>query len=239
MKQSGIHLPFMPLGCIPLERVLANCVASNKRCLPAAQGCGPLALVGGGPSAAKHIDELRAWPGEVWAINGAAGWCIERGINATLVTMHPDIEVPACVTRAVLGEECSPDLFEKLSGRELYILTDRTRAGSTLPRGGTTATAVAIAAPLLGFADTTFFGCEGSYGGTSHNYAVYQDPNEPWMIVRVGSETFRTKAEFLLQSYILAELVHAFPIYEERSGGLLAALVRNNQYEVIDQWQAA
>ena len=55
------------------------------------------------------------------------------------------------------------------------------------------------------------------------------------MIVRVGNEIFRTKAEFLLQSYILAELVHAFPIYEEKSGGLLAALVSDNQYEVIDQ----
>jgi hypothetical protein len=153
--------------------------------------------------------------------------------------MHPVIQLDPRVKRAVLGEECSPALFDALSDTELYILTDRTPSGQTLPRGGTTATAVALAAPLLGFADTTFFGCEGSYGLSSHNYPVYQDPDEPWVIVRVCGETFRTKAEFLLQSYILAELVHAFPIYEERSGGLLAALVRDNQYEVIDQWHSS
>lgn len=226
---------FRPEGCIPLEQVLDNVRLANLRGLPHVKGSGRLALVGGGPSAARYLDELRAWPGEVWGINGAASWLVDQGIAATFVTVHPMVDnVSPRVRRAVLGEECSPELFDALSDRAVFLLTDQTPSGQTLPRGGTTATAVAICAPLLGFTDVSFFGCEGSYAATTHNYPVYQDPAEPWVIVRANGETFRTKAEFLMQSRIIAEFVHAYPFYEERSGGLLAALVQDHDYDVTD-----
>lgn len=226
---------FEPPGCIPLSEIIENARLSKLRGLSEPSGKGlRLALVGGGPSAAEHLDVLRAWDGEVWAINGAWAWCRDHGIAATFVTFHPMVDVPAGVVRAVIGEECSPALFDALAGCELYTLTDESPNGQALPRGGTTATAVAVKMPLLGFYDLTFFGLEGSYGARTHNYAVYQDPDEPWMVVKVGGETFQTKLEFLTQSIILAELVHAYPIYEERCGGLLGALVRDHEYDVIE-----
>lgn len=231
-----MKLLFRAEGCIPLADVLENVRLSKLRGLREPAGNGKrLALVGGGPSAADHVETLRNWPGEVWAINGAARWCWERGIKATLVTFHPWVEVPECVTRIILGEECSPALFDACAGRELYVLNDETPSGQVLPRGGTTATAVAIKFPFLGFFDVTLFGLEGSYSGhVTHNYTVYEDPNEPWVIVEANGQTFRTKAEFLLQGRWLAEFIHAYPIYEERSGGLLAALVKDHDYDVID-----
>lgn len=238
---DGIHLPFVPLGCISADEERDNIVSSNARGLPHVEGKGRrLALVGGGLSASRHLETLRAWDGEIWGINGAASWLCDQDIDATLVSMHPMIEgVSRRVRRAVLGEECSPALFDSLSDRELYILSNRTPSGQILPRGGTTATAVAIAAPVIGVSETWFFGCEGSYEcERTHNYPVYIDTNEPWVVVRANDEVFRTKAEFLLQSYILAELIHAFPIYSECSGGLLAALVKDHQYEIFEKSQS-
>lgn len=231
-----MKLIFRAEGCIPLADVLENVRLSKLRGLSEPRGRGErLALVGGGPSAADHVEMLRQWGGEVWAINGAAQWCIERGIPATLVTMHPWVDVPDCVTRVVLGEECSPELFDVCADRELYVLNDETPSGQVLPRGGTTATAVAIKFPFLGFRDLTLFGLEGSYSGNlTHNYEVYRDPNEPWVIVEANGQMFRTKAEFLLQGRWLAEFIHAYPIYEERSGGLLRALIHDHDYDVID-----
>lgn len=195
---------------------------------------GRLALVGGGLSAAEHIETLRAWDGEVWAINGAAKWCHDNDIDATLVTVHPDIDPPACITRAVLGTECSPALFDKLAHCEIRLLPDRLPNGDGLWRGGTTALAVAYALPFMGFADMTMFGLEGSYGERSHNYDVYQNPDEAWVLVQTSSGTFRTKLEFMHQCQLMAELIWKYPIYEERSGGLLRALVQDHEHDVID-----
>ena len=226
---------FDPPGCIPLDEIIENARLSRLRGLSEPKGNGRrLALVGGGLSAAERIDELRAFDGEVWAINGAWSWCRDHGIGATFVTFHPMVDVPPGVKRAVIGEECSPPLFDALAHCELYTLTDESSNGEALPRGGTTATAVAIKMPLLGFYDLTFYGLEGSYGARTHNYDVLIRDDEPWMVVKADGQTFRTKLEFLHQSIILAELIHAYPIYEERCGGLLAALVQDHEYDVIE-----
>lgn len=229
-----MKLQFYPTGCLTDEEEVRNVTHSRNLGLRPARGSGRLALVGGGPSALKELETLRNWQGEVWAINGAAKWCHGQGIKATLVTLHPFIDVPDCVERVILGEECSPELFDKCRDRDLYVLTDKTASGQTVPRWCSTATAVAFMVPILGFFDVTFFGLEGSYGETSHNYEVYQDPDEFWLTVSANGETFRTKAEFLLQSQCLAELIFKYPIYEERSGGLLRALVSDHLYEVHD-----
>lgn len=229
-----MRIKLTPGGCIPPSQSLSHIYAARKRNLPIVKGCGRLALVGGGLSAADHIEVLLDWPGEVWAINGAATWCHQNGIDAALVTVHPTIhEVAPFVRRVVLGTECSPQLFDAVSGLDVRVLPD-VEINGEMYRGGTTATATALGLPYMGFVDVTFFGLEGSYGERSHNYDVYQDPNEIWVVVNVGNETFRTKLEFLHQSQLLAELIHAFPIYEERSGGLLRALVADHEHDVID-----
>src|SRR3970040_41887 len=42
-----------------------------------------LAVVGGGASAKIVLDYLRAYDGDVWGINGTAGWLSSNGIPAT------------------------------------------------------------------------------------------------------------------------------------------------------------
>ncbi len=178
---------------------------------------------------------FRQWPGEVWAINGAAGWCHRNGIDAAFLTVHPTTQpVPDCIRRVVLGTECAPEMFDALVGRDVRVLPD-VEINGEMHRGGTTATATAFALPYMGFSDVTFFGLEGSYGETqSHSYPTAKDPNEVWIVVMAGPRLYRTKLEFLHQSVVLAELVNAFPQYEERSGGLLRALVADHEYDVTD-----
>jgi len=230
-----VRLKLTPGGCIPESQNIAHIRAARKRGLPVVNGAGSLALVGGGLSAAEHIETLRHWAGEVWAINGAATWCHEHGINAAFITVHATIAaVDPRLNRVVLGVECSPALFDSVLDRDLRMLPDVEIDGQ-MYRGGTTATATAIALPYMGFDDVTFYGLEGSYGERSHNYDVYQDPKELWVTVRASDGEYRTKLEFLHQSIVLAELVHAFPgRFKECSGGLLRALVRDHEHDVID-----
>lgn len=230
-----MRLKLTPGGCIPEAQNLAHIRSARNRGLPIVNGSGSLALVGGGLSAADEIETLRRWDGEVWAINGAAMWCHEHGINAAFVTVHATItEIAPILNRVVLGVECAPALFDSVLDRDLRMLPD-VEIDGLMYRGGTTATATAIALPYMGFDDVTFLGLEGSYGERSHNYDVYQDPNELWVTVKASDGEYRTKLEFLHQSIVLAELVHAFPRrFKERSGGLLRALVQDHEHDVID-----
>lgn len=129
-------------------------------------------------------------------------------------------------------------MFASLKDREVLLMTDITPAGFRVPRGPSTVTGVAIAmvptALWPSFDSITFFGCECSYGETTHLYDVYDDPMHSWIVVRANGQTFRTKTEFLQQAIQLAELVHRFPTYRERSGGLLAALVQDHEHDIVD-----
>lgn len=230
-----MRLKLTPGGCIPERQTVQHIASARQRNLPVVKGRGKrLVLVGGGLSAADHIETLRQWDGEVWAINGAAKWCISHGIDASLVTVHPTItEIDPSIRRVALGTECAPELFDACAGLDLRVLPDVEIDGE-MQRGGTTATSVALALPYMDFLDVTFYGLEGSYGERSHNYDVYRDPNELWLIVKASDGEYRTKLEFLHQSQLLAELVHKYPQFEERSGGLLRALVKDHEHDVID-----
>lgn len=235
-----MKIQFSAPGCIPLDEVLGNARHAATLGLPHVSGRGRLALVGGGPSVREHLDELQRWPGEIWAINGAASWLVGQGIaNVTFCTLHPGVQaVDRRIRRCILGDECSPAMFESLKDREVLLMTDELPNGSRIPRGPSTVTGVAIAmVPTTlwpSFDDITFFGCECSYGITTHLYEVYDNPMHAWLSVRANGQTFRTKTEFLMQAQVLAELIHKYPTYEERSGGLLSALVKDHDYDVID-----
>jgi hypothetical protein len=176
-----------------------------------------LAVVGGGFSAGEHLEELRAFGGEVWGINGAAKWCIDRGIDASLFSCTPLPQQMSGISKAVLSYECASETFRGLNGAEIYTF-DRDGYG---PTSGCCIPALAFSA---GFKEVHFFGCEGSYGPQTH---IYQDaPNGSDMIVRVNGSEYRTNIGYFMQSELLARVIREAPNYcKDRSGGLLAALV--------------
>lgn len=216
---------------------LANALVIEKLGLPKHKGAGRLAVVGGGTSIRDHIRELRNWDGEVWAINGTINWCLDNGINAWFYTadaMPPELWIYdlSRVKRAVMAPDCAPEMFE-------HFLSIGAEVTLTCPiqSGPTSANASDYVSLDAGYTSVTYFGCEGSFEepdihAQSHAFDTYKISD--WMIVELGGEYFKTKAEFISQAIMLSNTIAAFPhIYSEKSGGLLRAMIEHGQdYDV-------
>lgn len=222
-----------------LERNRAHAMRLSLPLVRSAEAHGrALAILGGGPSIADHERVLRAWTGDIWAINGAYRWCAERNIPATFLTVDPtpyDM-APVMEGRALLADHCDPGLMDQWAGRaQVFSISP-----DAIVSGPTTATAAPCLAVMLGYGDVTFFGCESSFGEeeATHAYAKPDDEllnlNDWRMIVTCGQRQYFTCAEFLMQAEYLAAMIRAAPSnFREASGGLLRALVEHGVYDVI------
>lgn len=189
-----------------------------------------LAVVGGGPSIAGHVDELRAWDGEIWAVNGTVNWCVDHGIDAAFYTIDASpAENWTCrldrITRAVLSVECAPSLIEALSAADISLLP-KDEVGPTSAAGAT------LHGINSGYREIHFFGCESSFGSDTHAYSTH--PVADWIVAEVGGDRYRTKPEFAEQAQVLSEAIRMAPdVFLDRSGGLLSAMVQyGTEYDV-------
>lgn len=206
---------------------LANSKVIEALGLPLHVGAGRLAVIGGGPSIKDHVDELLAWDGQIWAVNGAINWCLDHGIPAWFYTadaaaMANWVYDLGRVRKAVLAPDVSPELVAHLqnAGAEITLTVP-------LESGPTSANASDWLALKAGYRHVTYFGCEGSFE-PDRTHAFDSFPIEDWLKVEVGGELYRTKAEFISQSIMLANTIRAFPhVYAEKSGGLLRAMVEH------------
>ena len=191
-----------------------------------------LAIVGGGPSINKHKNALRNWRGAVWALNGAAVWCSRHKIKCTLFTVdastsfNPELRH---VKNAILSARCHPSLFELLKDAKIVLYDFPANELGPNSAG----TACVIATRFAGYTDITFFGCEGSYvPGESHAVSSPVEVGE--FLVECGNERFLTTPDFLMVNRAIAHTIRQFPTkVSERSGGLLAAIVKHGEYKVV------
>lgn len=209
--------------CVDGETLKRNTSISSK--WPDPSGSGHLAVVGGGPSVENHIETLKAWPGDVWAINGAYWWCIENGISATFYSVDPEpilAEYMAGATKAVIAAHCDPSAF---TGEHI------TCAKGDYP-GPTSATAAALIAINAGYSKVTWFGCESNYGESTH---VYQDSPTPDLLkIECQGQEFLTKLDLILQAQVLSKFIAAAPgVFFEESGGLLRAMSKGTDFEAL------
>jgi hypothetical protein len=205
----------------------ANAVAILALGIPKHEGAGRLAVIGGGPSIRDHVDELRAWDGAIWAVNGTINWCIDHGIDAWFYTA--DASPPSNwsydltrVKRAVLAPDCSPEMVGLLQGVGAEITLT-----APLQSGPTSVNASDYLSIDAGYSHITYFGCEGSFEPKStHAFLSASIPD--WLAVELGGEQYRTKAEFISQSIMLSNTINSFPtVYAEKSGGLLSAMIKH------------
>lgn len=193
-----------------------------------------LAVVGGGPSIEDHALAIRAFDGDVWAINGAWGWCKQRGIEATFVAVDPHPIVAkwaAGVKRAMLETRIDPLVFELLKDAEVYTFDVGEHKGGLIARGST-ATAVPQLACRIGYHSVTFFGCESCFPpGASH---AYQDEDrKDLLLIEAGGEDYLTAPDFYIQAHELSNFMREVPEYlKEESGGLLRALIQNPERHI-------
>lgn len=201
-----------------------------------------LAVAGGGPSLVNHLETLRNWQGEIWAINQTASWLKSQGIDSTLFSVDAGDDLPQWtegVDKALLASICHPELFRKLKGKEVRIFhTEHYEPADFKATGGpSSACRVPKLALALGHGGVTFFGCEGSFETVSHAYRNENtsETRPKQVIVKAGGKLYRTGPDYMLTSEYLAEVIRTFPhVFDEQSGGLLRAMIQNpDTWEIV------
>ena len=186
----------------------------------------PVAVCGGGPSLGEYLNELKAWPGDIWAINHTAEYLMEHGIDCARFSVDPVLAPSSKVKRAIQATCCIPQ-----EGAEVFDLIEHAPDG--VPGGPTSATRAPALALRLGYPAVVFFGCESSFAHNDHVDRNEACARGDQLIVRVGGQDYRTYPEFLLQAECLSMLIRDYPVFTERSGGLLRAMAQNPDWEVI------
>ena len=221
----------------PLERLQANALtcAGFSRLPKREPHGGKVAIVGGGPSVIPLLDELRAWDGEIWAINMTAAWLKERGITAKFITVDPGSFKPhqvIGVEEAYLATACHPEvrnLFPKVSFFDLY---ETDPDGIT---GGTTTASRALSLAIhQGFFDITLYGCEGSFT-IGKDHVDRNEMKSEMVVLRAGGEDFVTYLGYLTQAETLANMIRLAPnVFKQRCGGLLEAMIKHpDTWEIV------
>jgi hypothetical protein len=228
-------LTFRPSPAFPAEYLERNKVDNQRLGLPVfgeAKGTlGALAVVGGGPEVARYVDELRAWDGEIWAINGAFDWCKERGIHATFFTLDASIElatIAAGATKAVLADWCPTDVVGAVNGPVQLVRVEGT------PLGCSSAASAPMLAAIAGYPSLTMFGVESSFRGEQEHVYQWQLAVPSRALVECGGREYLTSPSLIMQAEYLADIARKVGGYVMVKGdGFLPALIEHGDYEVL------
>jgi hypothetical protein len=189
-----------------------------------------LAVVGGGPEVVRFRDDLRSWDGEIWAINGAFGWCLDNGIPATFFSLDASdalLGMAQRATAAILADHCNPSVVAAVSGPVQMIDLEHT------PLGATSAASVPMLAAINGNPSVTLFGCESSFTDREHAYS-WSLVTESRVLVECGGQEYLTTPQLIMQAEYLADIARRVPGYVTVKGsGFLPALIEHGDYEVV------
>ena len=229
-----MKIDFTSIGCVPAADLERNEKYAWRLGFPKMEPAATsrLAVVGGGPSVAGHADELLSWDGEIWAINGAFNWCLRHGIDAAFFSIDPLPQTAAHghgANRAVLATWCHPNTFDALSGADISAVRP-------VMHGATSATAAPTLAIEAGYREVTFYGCESSFGESTHVYGNRGVGN--LMKVSCNGQEFLTTPDMMMQGEFLGDLIRQVPCFHDRSGGLLSAFIASPEIDVIAATQA-
>ncbi len=224
-----MKINFTSNGCVPAADLTRNEDYARRLGFPKMEPAAShrLAVVGGGPSVADKLDELSAWEDEIWAINGAFHWCLRHGIDPAFFSVDPLPQTAEhCwgATRAVLATWCHPATFEALKDADISAFKPR-------DHGATTATTAPEIAIEVGYREVSFYGCESSFGETTHAYGNRGIGN--LMKVSCNGHEFLTTPDMMMQAEFLGELIRAAPCFKDCSGGLLAAYIASPDIDVL------
>lgn len=237
-------ISFEGVVAVAHEDLVKHIALTKLRGLPHIEEIEPhgrtLAIVGGGPSIANQIDELRDYS-DIWAINGACGWLRDQGIDSTLLTLDPcDFLAPrvAGAKKALLASRCHPAVFEALSDCDITlfdVMQDTVDGVGGIWASVSTACLVFHLATVLGFRKTVFYGCESSYTDSTHAYMDEDELQQFKFVVACGGAEYLTAPDLYCQAMQMAPFFKRAvnDSFSERSGGLLRALVANDDHDIV------
>lgn len=227
-----------------LEKALARGLPT---CTKQAERADRLAIVASGPSVRGYLEEIRDWPGEVWAINGAYRYLLENDIVPDgFFGMDPLPGLAEYVmgarraTAFYIASICDPSVFDNLEGYDVRIWHPEAEGmvypkGSYVIGGGTTAiTRAPFLGHLLGFRDITLYGADSSFNGSIYCYphgTFAEDLQQPVLNIEIEGEVFQTELGLLKQATALGIIVPNFKgMLRVRSEGLIKAFLAAPTY---------
>lgn len=232
-----------------MRRGLRACGWAPKR-------TGQLAIVGSGPSVSEYLDELKAWPGEIWAINGAYRFLLDEGVHVhAFVGLDPVPGLREYVTvrgkhvSYLLSSVCDPCVFDELAGEDVWLWHSKGYEyppGSHPVGGGTTClTRAPYLAHMVGWRDITVYGADSSFSARPYCYeqrfaedigspvAVEQHPR--FVVDTVDGKSFETNLALAKQVSVFGVMQQHFNgMLKFRCGGLLAAFLDAPMCEIVD-----
>jgi uncharacterized Rossmann fold enzyme len=215
---------FLPIGGVSFrtppsfrDEVGANVRASLARPHPrlhrfvADPACGPIALVGGGPSLKDTIGELRSFGGDVMACGTAHDWLVRNGVTpryAIVGDHHPIIgmylETVSPLTTYFVATQCDTSVFDLLRGQRVFMwhcmhpgqdeAFGAALDGMTVDGGCTIGLRALSLAFMMGRTDIHFFGFDSCLGTSDAAYAFEEfenptiDRDEVAINVRLGRD---------------------------------------------------
>ena len=222
-------LKFEP-GCNTAPDVIRDQFKTNiKRYLPYLVESGeikekPIAIVCGGPSLERRWEELKDFPGEILACNGAYKFLINRDIVPSyfmLLDCRREnigfLDYTASSTTYFIAAQCHPLIFDELSrnNKSTYmyftnlpdikeLLGDRLKTEKFTVLGGVVGTVGIKAmsmAHALGYRDMHLYGYDSSYEDDSH-HAYEQAMNDAVTKIEVfiDHKKYITSASFAHQA---------------------------------------
>lgn len=228
-----------------LRRGLRVCGWSPKR-------TGALAIVGSAPSVSKYLDELRSWPGEIWAVNGAYRYLIEQGIPVhAFIGLDPVpglkeyVETREGHTAFLLASVCDPSVFDELQGEDVWLWHSKQGElypyppGSHVVGGGTTClTRAPFLAHMVGWRDITVYGADSSFDESPYCYRAgtfAEDTTGLRMSVEVSGtgKVFWTEMNLLKQVSVFGVMQTMFNgLLKFKCDGLLKAFLESPMHEI-------
>lgn len=200
-----------------------------------------VACVGAGPSVRNYLQELRNFPGDVWAINGAHNFLIENGVNVSgCVLLDPLVELveylkkPNASVTYYVASICHPKVFASLDGfdvRVWHAWMDESMPPSgsyAVPGASTCLTRAPFLAHMLGYRDIRIYGADSSYEEVTHCYGdtVVDTGFIPRKIVRVGDQLFESEVALMQQVTEMRVIAEHFPAkISFHCGGLMRAFL--------------
>lgn len=190
---------------------------------------GTVAICGSGPSLRTQLDVLRAWPGEVWAINNALNYLIDEGVCVTgFVALDPQDDIADCVAKRhpnvkyYISSVCHPKVFQMLTGLDVMVWHAlqhdcQNPPGELQVSGGMfTSHRAPVVAYVRGFRDIHIFGCDASFDRGSYAWEDAEGDGSlcgytDVITVRAGGKLFRTSPILMHQAAFFARMADTFP----------------------------
>jgi hypothetical protein len=226
---TPFRVTWIAAGCGLDDAVIRRYLAHSQRFPRAERGVHehPVAVCGGGPSLDAHLDELRAWPGDIWAVNWTADYLLDRGIDCTMLTVDPLITETTAAKR-LIATCCDPRLFT--GDVRCFAISEYEEDG--VPGGSTTAGRAPTLALRLGYPGAVFFGCDSSFEDRDHVDRNEQLPDA--LLIEANGRVFKTYPELSMQAEALSALLREFPQFlQSKSGGLLDAMTKDPNWSVV------